>query len=320
MIDFLSLAQGGAHGLLFGILAVSGTGKFVGCRVGSRIMCMKSGLDFGLALAASLLFWPGVVYLAAVLAIGIASYGWLGEIVRKSKVCNCFGVLTATLEPWRNHARAGMIVSGAILLATGLMTDGGSGRNAVTILVGAALGLAVVLMIASHAFAQGALSKKPVRTVTSSAAPSTQPVPLTPLTFLGTHADGKTTVLGDLIQPGKPLALLLSSRDCDQCKTIKAELEPILAKFPFPIHAIVENAASLQDLDVQALFDPEGRFRRSLAIIGVPTMVVVDPETMRVAQPVSGGTEAIRRDIIRLLLNASQPNPGASAPIVTPDK
>lgn len=303
MTDILNIAQGMAHALLFGILVVAGTGKFVGCLAGGRIMCAKASLDLALALATCLVFWPPVAYSAAALAIGIAAVGWLGEIVRKSKVCNCFGVLTTALEPWRNIARAGMIGSGTSILLLGPREFE---RDVTGKALGVVLGLVLVLVIAAFAFARATQRKKTVIVLPPAAASALPTIELSGSTMLGAHANGKAALLADVGETGKPLVLLFSSRSCSQCKIIKDELEPLLGKFPFPVYSIIEGTASQSDGQPQTLFAPKGTLRRELAILGVPAMVVIDPDTMKVTQRSCEGPEMMLRDMLRILLGASQ--------------
>lgn len=309
MDDVTQLAFGVAHALVFGIFSVSGTGKLVGCQRGGRIMCIKAGADYAIALASAMFVLPPLTWLAGALAVLLGAGGWIREIVRNNKACNCFGVLTNLLDPLRNLSRALLVVGGAAMLLAPLA---GAPKLA-TQAAGAALGLCLLLVLVVYTLAQALMGRKAPNGFVTPSGPIMPTVQLEAHTFLGTRADGQPTVLGDVTEPGRPLALLLSAANCAQCDVIKADFGPLLGEFPFPFRVIDGNkvdavAVTLPGARV-TLYDPGHTLRRTLALIGVPALVLVDPITLKVARPVVSGADAIRRTLNGLLYDSLRAAP-----------
>lgn len=305
MDELVFVAQGAAHAALFGIFSLAAAGKTVGCQHGSGAMCAKGALDAGIAVGACLMWWDTAAYLVAVLAAGVAVVGWTREAVRKSKVCNCFGVLTSALEPWRNHARLGMAASAAVLLLAGLRDPAESDHAVVAMLAGSIGALSTLLIGGSYAFARATF----VRPGRARAEAGLRPpaMEFLPGTYVGHRGDGSTMALADLLLPGQPLVLLFGSSTCPHCQRIKEDFDPLISRFPFPVALILEDDAGEQAAG-HVLFDSSGTLRHALDIRTLPAMLVLDPRTMKAAQAVASGSEAIRRDIVRLLLAGNAPS------------
>jgi hypothetical protein len=301
-------ALGAAHALLFAVFAIAGAGKLAGCRRGAAIMCRKGVAD--LALAAGLgLAWPApVTALFAVAAMMLGAGGWLREKVRANPACNCFGLLSATLQPWRNHTRASRVAGGAIVLAGALLHARGSGA-AIELArwQGAGVALALVLALLTFAMARRLLQAPQRRPAPPTAAPAPGPVlRLAADTPLGTRADGVPLTLGDLARPGRPIALLLGAKGCAACAPIKAELAPLLGKLPFPACLVLEDAPAAQDDGAHVAYDPHATFRRLIGGKALPALVLIDPLIdplgWTLAAPLVSGEEAIRATLLRTVL------------------
>lgn len=300
MLDFLF---GFAHSFVFSVFTVSGIGKMVGCHRGSRIMCQKALFDITFAIGSCFMWWIVVNYFLGISVILISAIAWLREVLNKNRICNCFGVLTGLFEPVQNYARAGLVLSGLCMLFSAKTLFFEKNKLGNDVLFGCIAGFVLVLMVAAYFFAKSVpvtMNNRQLET-TNSATPEIQ---ISSTTTLGTDINGRTIVLEDLVQPSEPIVLLLSSLSCNQCMLIKNELESFLEKFSSPTYTIFENNPVEGLRNRRILFDQTGHFRKSLSIVGVPSLVVIDPVTMRVTQPIASGVEAIKRNVIQLLLNS----------------
>lgn len=291
---------GVAHGFLFGIFLVASIGKLVGCQKGSRIMCQKSLAEFVLAALCCLFLWRVPEYFISIVSIGIGVVGWGREIIQKSKVCNCFGVLSKILTPWQNYARAGLIAFGLILLYLLSFTNYLIEKNSADFFIGAFVGLTIVLVSLAYAIS---------REITSGAkkAVSTEMIPVPPKqlmqnSVLGVWRNGSIVRLGDLTKANRPIVLLLSSDQCPQCQVIKNELQQLHRKTLLEFYIISEGELSQESVNDNVLFSETSEFRRSLGIKSIPSLIVVNPDTLKMMQPVALGVDAIRKDILRQLL------------------
>lgn len=310
MLDFLF---GVAHGLIFSVFAVSGVGKLVGCQRGSRIMCQKAILDIAFAIGSCFIGWIMLNYFFALAVIVIGTVGWLREIVNKSRVCNCFGVLTGLFEPIQNYARAALVFSGLCMLFVTETRFFAQTQLSNDILFGGLAGLAIVLLVAVYFFAKSVASNKPSRKLEVSNL-SIPEIQLDHHTRLGISADGRVVSLGDVVQTNEPIVLLLSSLSCGQCMLVKKELKSFLQEFSSPTYVIFENEVDKEIGSHRVLFDSVSHFRKLISVIGVPSLVVIDPVTMRVAKPIAFGLDAIKLGVIQLLLEAQQrKNPSSNA-------
>lgn len=300
MLDFLF---GFAHSFVFAVFTVSGIGKMVGCHRGSRIMCQKAFFDIAFAIGSCFMWWIVVNYFFGISMILIGTLAGLREVLNKNRICNCFGVLTGLFEPVQNYTRAGLVLSGLCILFAGKTLFFEQNQLGNDVLFGGIAGFVFVLMVAAYLFAKSVpvtMNNRQLETA-SLAIPE---ILISSTTVLGTDINGRTIALGDLVQPGEPLVLLLSSLSCGQCILIKNELESFLEEFSSPTYTIFENNPVDGLGNRRILFDQTSRFRKSLSIVGVPSLVVIDPVTMRVTQPIACGVEAIKRNVIQLLLNS----------------
>lgn len=291
----LTILQGLSHGVLFAVFGIAAIGKLLGCRRGVGTLCTKAAGDVVCALL-GLLPFQAPMLLAGGLALAIGGGGWLIEVVRKNSVCRCFGVMNGAFHRYRNPMRLALAMAGALLLLRAWRSPGPLADLMVA--CGMVVGLATALLLASQALGAAMLGNKPIRI----AAPEADVTPAVALAFdqfAGILPDGQSTTLGQLLRPGQPLAILFSMPGCPQCDVVKAELAPFRAHLPFPLRIVDNGKRRSEHAD---LSDQDGLLRRQLAIHGLPTLVVFDATTMAVAAPFASGPEAIRRQVMRLLV------------------
>jgi hypothetical protein len=301
--------RGAAHALIFGIFLVAAAGKLAACGPGTRVMCRKGGVDAALALGASLFMLPGVAPAVAVAAMAIGGGGWLRERIRRNTVCNCFGVLTATLHPLRNVSRAILFGSGVLAIVLAWQ----SAPDTSALWMGAASALAILLGGTALVFARQSLPRKPAIHVSEIVQVTTlAPGTISPATVVGTDKVGQALALRDLARPGVPLAMLLTSPDCKACHAVKAAVDPLMASLPFPMFSVISAAPSAA-LPAASVFDPEGQWRKTLGVRMLPSLVIVDGDAGNLACPVASGTEAILAQLLALAVRPQQRKAGAPA-------
>lgn len=310
MGQVLDLAHGAAHALLFALFAIAGIGKLSGCGRAGIIMCRKGAIDLVLAAGFCVSTPASLAAGFAGVAVLIGTGGWLREKIRSNTICNCFGLLTLTLHPLRNYARAAMVAGGAFLMATALRGDLASEGNLLARWQGAVLALALLLGAISYAFARRVLVMQGRSAADLAASERSAALVLSQADFLGRRVDGAAVQLGDFVRHERPIALLLSSRNCLACRALKNELAPLVGNLPFPFQFVVENEAQAGDGAGPFLFDPHGSFRRRVGLELLPALVLVDPVSWTVAYPVATGADDIRRDLLRLLLTSAEAAPG----------
>jgi hypothetical protein len=282
------LIQGLSQALLAGVFSVSAMGKVVGCQRSGGAMCKKGGLDLGLAALAVLASWTPAALLLGAGALAIGAGGWLRERVRGDTICNCFGVLTPALHRWRNHVRAVLAASAAMLLAARLAA-GAPAVLSPAYLAGLAMaGMAVMLGYSYvHAAAVPRIKKIQASPLQRGQAALAAGQPLL------RRQDGSAVTLEQMQPAQGPLALLFTSDGCAQCSVIKEELAPLREALPFPLHVVVSGAATGE------LNDVDGSLRRHYGLEGVPSMVLIDPVTRALAAPVAFGSAEIYRELLR---------------------
>lgn len=296
----LDLIAGLAHALLVGVLLVSGTGKLVGCRNGSRAMCIKASADLTLA-ALSCVWWNPWIALPACVAIGaLGAGGWLRERQRKSTVCNCFGVLSAPLSPLRNVTRLVMVAGSASLAISMLARPVPAALPASTLAAGL-LGAALVLVGVVYALA-GGLNKRAKLEVEE---PAPQSVRFDASDVVGHDADGRVLTIGDLVEPGKMLALVVGADGCSHCKELEEEYAAHAERFPFPLY-LLSNAPHAAPANPHLLVDETRWVHLHAGISGTPSLLVIDPNTLVAGAPIRGGLHS-RRMLLELLLSEGAP-------------
>jgi hypothetical protein len=294
---------GAAHALIFGIFLVAAAGKLAACKPGMGVMCRKGGIDAALALLAALFMLPGAGPAAALAAMAIGGGGWLRERIRRNTVCNCFGVLTAALHPWRNILRAILFGSGALAIVLAPQPA----LDAPAMWAGAASALSILLGATALGFARQSLPRKPPFDASeivpvSRLAPGT----ISPATVVGTGQNGEALALRDLARPGFPLALLLTSPDCKACHAVKAAVDPLMLAMPFPMFSVTAAEPSGAPPSSTSVFDPQGQWRKTLGVRMLPSLVIVDGDADNLARPVVSGTEAILGELLELALRTRQ--------------
>jgi hypothetical protein len=295
------LFLGSAHAVVFGVFLLAAAGKLAACRPGMRVMCMKGGLDAALALLACLVILPVAGQAGALAAVAVGAGGWLREKIRRNTICNCFGVLTPVLHPWRNGMRAALF--GAGLLALFLAPHRQSAAPGLWL--GAALGLSGLLALMGWVFARSALSRQAPGMVLAKAPVTLEKGTITPHTVVGTDRDGRTLALGDLLAPGQPLPILLTSPTCKPCQSLKARIEPLLADMAFKLHIVIEGAPALP-APPAAIFDPDGQWRRTLGVNSLPAMVIVNGSATNLASPVILSPDAMFLELLRLQIGTGR--------------
>jgi hypothetical protein len=278
---------GAARAVVFAVFALAGVGKLLGCTGGARSLCRKAGVDLA---AASLvcLPWPAPSLLAGLLALAVGAGGWLAERIRHNPTCRCFGLLNRALHGQRNLLRLALAIGGTVLAATASSSGAAAGW------AGAAVTLALALVAAVYAL--GAAMREPARPGRKVAFTRHSDAAFAAQEQAGQWADGRSASFAELRRGDAPLALLFSMRGCPECDALKTELQPFSARLPFALHVLEkgETGAGLTDRD--------GVLARRLGIVGFPTLVVLDPRTLRVEGPFAIGAAEIRQQVMRLVL------------------
>ncbi len=295
--ESLSLLLGAAHAAVFGVFLVAAAGKLAGCRPGLRPMCVKGSVDAALALLACLVFLPIVPQIGAAAAIVIGAGGWLRERISRNTVCNCFGVLTNVFHPWRNGARIILVGGGAVALALSPRLD----PAAPGLWSGAALGLSVLLAGAALVLARSPLLRKPVVAAAATPVMTIAAGTISPATVVGSDDSGRAVRLQELLTPGAPLPLLVTAAGCQSCDSLKAELAPLLPQLPFRMFGVLEDEHATP-ASPHSLRDPQRQFRKTLGVKTVPCLILIDEQAGNLARPVAMGTEAIKGELLRMLL------------------
>jgi hypothetical protein len=296
---------GSAHALVFGVFLLAAAGKLAACRPGMRVMCTKGGLDAAFALLACLVTLPGIAQAGAVAAVAVGAGGWLREKIRRNTTCNCFGVLTPVLHPWRNGMRAALFGAGllALLLAPQMQPA------APGLWLGAALGLSGLLVLTGWIFARSVLSRQAPKRIVAKAPARLEEGKISPLSVVGTDRDGRTLALHDLLEPGQPLPILLTSPNCKSCQSLKAQLEPLLPGMAFKLHIVIEGAPASTALPA-AIFDPAGQWRKTLGVNGLPALAIVNGSATNLAVPVLLSPDAMFLELLRLQTGAASASTG----------
>ena len=290
---------GWAHATIFGIFLIAAAGKMAVCRPGMGVMCVKGSLDALLALSACLLVIPGIAQVTAVLAIAVAAGGWGRERMTRNSVCNCFGVLTSVLHPWRNASRAVLLTSGLLVLALQSLHP----PIDVLLWIGFATGLATLLAFSSLAFARSPLVR-PASAVASQAMPQVVAGTIAPSVIVGSDINGRKIALGELGTSGAQRALLITSPGCTAYQKLKAQIEPLLPHFPLPVFHVVEAETINGALE---LSDPHGQWRKSLGVRVLPSLAIINAGCTGLDYPVAMG----EAEILALLLRLALTPPGA---------
>ncbi|WP_374582970.1 hypothetical protein [Pseudoduganella sp.] len=290
----VEVAAGAGQAVLAGVFCVSAMGKVVGCQRIGGAMCSKAALDLGLLALAALAWWQPAALAAGAGALAVGAGGWLRERLRGNTICNCFGVLTPALHRWRNHVRGALALGGVLLLAA--QWDGHSAtRAAPAYLAALAAGGLAVLAAYAYAHASAVPKVKAARTPEQNLQRGAAQLRLQDQ--LGLRPDGSSVQLRHLLQPGRPLALLFTMAGCEQCEVVKKELAPVLGRLDFPLHIVLSGPAPD---GLPGLRDPDNVLRQHFDLEGVPSLVIIDPETLALAQPAAFGNGAIYRDLLRL--------------------
>jgi hypothetical protein len=294
---FFQLLLGFAHAIVAGVFLVAAAGKLAVCKPDLRAMCVKGCIDAALALLACLFVLPGAGTAGAIAAVTIGAGGWLREKIKRNTVCNCFGVLTSVLHPWRNGARAALFAGGliALFLAPHLRP------GAPALWMGAVLGLSGLLVLTALVFARHPLFRLPVRAPNTNAVMSLEEGTIAPATVVGTDENGRALALRDLAVPGKPIVLLLASSTCKPCQWLKQQIAPLLPGLPYKLYSVIEGERGTQHLSAD-IFDPDAQWRKALGVKSVPALVVVNESMTNLADKVASGSDAILLQLLQLAL------------------
>jgi hypothetical protein len=297
----IQLILGVAHAMVFGIFITAATGKLSVCRANAQAMCIKGALDCGLALLAASIFSQQATKIAAFFAIIVAVVGGLREWKTHNSVCNCFGALTLVLHPWRNHSRALLSLGGILIIAL-------QPRHAASnthLLVGIAIGLAILLVASALVFARASIMR-PNRNMSIDSIKVLAPNTISSETFVGYDSAGRSMTLGNIMMPGESLAILMTSPGCKACQELKARISPFLSSLPLPLITVIESDAT--DDELVSFFDKQGKWRRTLGVKSLPSMVILNENVTNIKYPIAMG----EADILALLLHSTlrKPNSG----------
>lgn len=296
------MAAGAAHAILCGVFIVGAMGKLAGCKNGSRIMCAKAGLDLALALGAAAAWSTPVAVVASVLSAGIGGLGWLRERLRSNPTCNCFGVLSMQLSAWRNVARGAMLVCPLVIVSLLVWRAGAAPGTGGATFAGAAAGLALVLAGVTYALASNASARKAPPSGTFVEPPTD--LAFAPGDHVGADRGGRALAIADLGSAGQPLAIILISKGCPPCEELKGELGASADRFPFPLYLVSDEQPGAGG-GSHVLFDGARTLRAKAGIFGTPSMLLIDPATLRITEPVVAGAAPIRRALLERLLAAA---------------
>lgn len=295
-MDMLTNALlGAAHAFILGVFLIAAAGKLAACKPGMRVMCMKGSLDAALVLLACLVALPGAGVASALAAVLVGAGGWLRERIRRNTVCNCFGVLTPLLHPWRNGMRAILVGTGslALLLSPHLQPA------APALWIGAALGLSVLLASMGWVFARSVLARQPAKPFVLKQVATLEDGAISPDSVVGIGADGRTLRLRDLLVPGQPLPILMTSPSCAPCQALKSRLEPLLPGLAVQLHIVSEGAPS-SPATATAISDPDGQWRKTLGVKSMPSLVIVNGSATNLDCPVIFSPETMFFELLRL--------------------
>lgn len=303
LIESIPLLLGAAHAAIFGVFLIAAAGKLAACMPGARVMCTKGSVDAALALLACLVMVPRLGLASGIAAVAVGAGGWLRERITRNTICNCFGVLTAVLHPWRNRARALLAGAGAVVILLAPEFDAaGAGLWA-----GAALGLSALLATTALAFARSSLKRQGISVATIKQIVTLPPGTISPDTVVGTDKSGRELALRDLMTPGSPLALLLTAPACKSCHLLRNELAPMLPGLPFPT-VIVNETGARAAFQPSGLFDPDGTLRKTLGVESLPALALIDAAGTNLACPVALGADAVK---VTLLHRLTETRPAA---------
>lgn len=297
---FFQLLLGFAHAIVAGVFLVAAAGKLAVCKSDMRPMCVKGGIDAALAVLACLFVLPGAAGLAGALAaIAVGAGGWLREKIRRNTVCNCFGVLTSVLHPWRNAVRAALFAGGLVALSLAPHMR----PEAPGVWVGAALGLSCLLVMTALVFARHPLFRLPMKAPGTKAIASLEEGRISPATVVGSDRNGRALALRDLAMPGKPIVLLLASSTCKPCQWLKGQIAPLLPDLPYRLYSVIEGDRGPQQAATD-IVDVDAQWRKTLGIKNVPALVVLNESATNLAVPVASGADAILLQLLQLALDA----------------
>lgn len=306
----LEVLAGVGQAVLAGVFSVSAMGKVVGCQRIGGAMCSKAAIDLALLLLAALAFWSPAALAAGVGALAVGVGGWLRERLRGNTICNCFGVLTPALHRWRNHVRGALALGGALLLAA----QWGAGlapRAAPAYLVALAAG--GLLVLATYAYAHASAVPKVKVARAAELGLQRGDGQLRMQDQIGLRPDGSVAQLRHLLQAGRPLALLFTVAGCEQCEVVKRDLAPVFGKTGYPLHVVLCGPGGEAH---GGLCDPDSVLRQHFELEGVPSLVVIDPDTLALAGPVAFGNGAIYRDLLRLGVESATAHPSENEEII----
>lgn len=292
-----ALIQGAGQGLLFSVFAIAAAGKLSACRPGMAAMCRKGALDGMLALAA-LVAWQPCTMVLALLALAIAAGGYGRERLRGNTACNCFGVLTASLHPWRNQSRALMA-----LAATSILIVNAAGWTQVQALAWDALFGSTAVLLCLFSFLMGRGARAARATVAPVLASPQLAVPALDIDMpIGTDATGQLRSVRAIARGDRPVALLMMAHGCKACGALKLALMPLLERFDFPVVVVMEDEPGTIAGAPALLFDRGGALRNALGVKSMPALVVVGAHTGEAIGPCAIGGEAIQSTLLSLVL------------------
>jgi hypothetical protein len=279
---------GAAQALISGLLLVSATGKLAGCRRVWHRNCIKGSADLVLGMAVLAPLRP-LSLCAAVAAIAIVSGGWWLEQRRRNASCDCFGIFAGVMDPWRHGVRAGLLLGALALLSTAMLPASGHGA---AYWAGACAGCASVLASVILAFAHKPPARPAGKVLIAEPVLSLPANTISPHTELAMRSDGTRVTPADLMRPGLPLALLVTSPTCASCQALKQDIRPLLDAFPFPVRLIDEQEPGAGHAPA-SLFDPQARLRALLGVRTVPSLVIINDAATNILCPVAMGPQAI---------------------------
>jgi len=288
---------GFSHAVLFSILTVAATGKLAGCGFGSRAMCVKGSLDGLLAMGIVLLSVPFADKASALVSLLIGGGGLLKEHLLENSLCNCYGVLTSLFQPWRNHMRYVMIVSASIILALGKSDS----HYDEPFYIGALSGLAIAIIVVVFLYSRATLLSF-AKKIDDDISGSPAHIPLDLKMVIGVDHLGKPKTVGDLMIPGKPLAIILTEQECEHCIHLKRRLIPLLQQLPFPALIIEDHAAEPSDGRPAVLFDARSTLAAHAGATAMPAMIIVDQSTMHAEVVSARLTLAVESELLQMTI------------------
>jgi len=307
-IEWFYMLRGAAHAVLMANFALAAAGKAIGCRHGSQAMCWKTLPDLVFLIATAYLTIPCVEIAISIAACGIASLGWMLEKVRRSKICNCHGVLTMPLLPVRNFIRLLTAISALYLVFVQIV--GVKADNASTLTQsGLNMGLFACFVLLSIHMSETFLRNKKDASAESGAYAPVAPIVST--AYIGENQHKSAVKMEDLLTAHSRFMLLITADNCNHCHTVLNELGSMATAKILPVPLVVlSNQATTALVDHMALADINESFRRQIGLHAVPTLLIIEHAGDIIHASASRGADAIKASVFDfLVVNSNQSQP-----------